>query len=86
MERAGLALATVEGIVGIDRYRVDIRGETNHAGTTPMDLRADAGGAAARISARIRELALGTDPEMVANVGCLDLVPGAPNVIPAAPT
>jgi N-carbamoyl-L-amino-acid hydrolase len=51
-----------------------------------MDLRADAGGAAARISARIRELALGTDPEMVANVGCLDLVPGAPNVIPAAPT
>lgn len=82
MERAGLALATVEGIVGIDRYRVDVRGESNHAGTTPMDLRADAGRAAARITARIRELAQGTDPELVANVGCLELTPGAPNVIP----
>lgn len=82
MERAGQVLATVEGIVGIDRYRVDVRGETNHAGTTPMELRADAGRAAARIAGQIRELALGIEPAMVANVGCLELTPGAPNVIP----
>jgi N-carbamoyl-L-amino-acid hydrolase len=82
MERAGQDLATVDGIVGIDRYRVDVRGETNHAGTTPMDLRADACRAAARITARIRELAQRTDPAMVANVGCFEVTPGAPNVIP----
>jgi beta-ureidopropionase / N-carbamoyl-L-amino-acid hydrolase len=84
MESAGLELAMVEGIVGIDRYRIAVRGAANHAGTTPMHARSDAGRVAARVLARVHDLALGLDAGMVANVGCLDLRPGSPNVIPGA--
>ncbi|WP_066944548.1 Zn-dependent hydrolase [Microtetraspora fusca] len=84
MERAALDLAVVEGIVGIDRYAVTLTGETNHAGTTPMDGRADAGRAAARVLVEVREIAAAADPGMVANVGCVEVLPGAPNVIPGA--
>ncbi len=82
MEKAGLDLAMVEGIVGIDRHRLDIQGAFNHAGTTPMDARADAGRAATKIASGTYEVALNADTTMVANVGCLELEPGAPNVIP----
>ncbi len=86
MEATGLDLAVVDGIVGIDRYRVTVHGAANHAGTTPMGFRADAGCAAAGVLTQVRELALGLDPDMVVTVGCLDLVPGAPNVIPGTAT
>lgn len=86
MEAAGLDLAVVDGIVGIDRYRVTIHGAANHAGTTPMGFRADAGCAAAGVLTQVRELALGLDPDMVVTVGCLELIPGAPNVIPGTAT
>lgn len=82
MERAGLQLAVVDGIVGIDRYTVTVRGQANHAGTTPMDARADAGRAAARIAGRLWEMAEAVDPTMVANVGRMEFEPGSPNVIP----
>lgn len=82
METAGLDLATVDGIVGIDRHRLDIQGAANHAGTTPMQTRSDAGRVAARVLAGVRDMALRISPEMVANVGSVELLPGAPNVIP----
>ncbi|GAB1818983.1 M20/M25/M40 family metallo-hydrolase [Herbidospora sp. RD11066] len=82
MEAAGIDLAVVDGIVGIDRHTVTLTGETNHAGTTPTDRRADAGRAAARTLLAARDIAAGTDPGMVANVGCVDVQPGAPNVVP----
>ncbi|MFF3553854.1 M20/M25/M40 family metallo-hydrolase [Streptomyces tsukubensis] len=82
MEHAGLQLAVVDGIVGIDRYTVVVRGEANHAGTTPMDARADAGRAAARITGRLWEAVRTADETMVVNVGRMEFVPGSPNVIP----
>ncbi|MEO3854079.1 Zn-dependent hydrolase [Acrocarpospora sp. B8E8] len=82
MEAAGLELGVVEGIVGIDRHTVTLTGETNHAGTTPMHGRADAARAAARVLVQVREIAAAADPGMVANVGCVEVLPGAPNVIP----
>ncbi|WP_218011082.1 Zn-dependent hydrolase [Herbidospora mongoliensis] len=82
MEAAGFDLAVVDGIVGIDRHTVVVTGETNHAGTTPTDRRADAGRAAARILIAVRDVAAEADPSMVANVGCVEVLPGAPNVVP----
>ncbi len=82
MEQAGIDLAVVDGIVGIDRHAVVLTGETNHAGTTPMARRADAARAAARVLVAVRDIAAATDPGMVANVGCVDVLPGAPNVVP----
>ena len=75
-----LALAVVEGVVGGDRYALRIQGETNHAGTTPMDDRNDAMCHAADVILAIRDFAL-QKGEMVATVGKLQAHPGAVNVI-----
>lgn len=82
MEDAGLELAAVDGIVGVDRYLLIVRGEANHAGTTPMRARADAGRAAAKIAAYLWETADEVDELMVVNVGAMQFHPGAPNVVP----
>jgi N-carbamoyl-L-amino-acid hydrolase len=82
LEVEGLELGVVEGIVGIDRWDVTFHGAANHAGTTPYAMRRDAGAAAGRLLHRLRELVLGVDPEMVANIGAVTLLPGAANVVP----
>jgi beta-ureidopropionase / N-carbamoyl-L-amino-acid hydrolase len=82
MERSGTDLAVVEGIVGVERYQVSVIGAANHAGTTPMLERSDAGRAAAKIISKIRDMVLDIDPTMVANVGYVSFSPGSPNVIP----
>lgn len=84
LEAAGQDLAVVSGIVGIDRYEVRVAGEANHAGTTPFSLRRDAGRTAGRLLAGLRELVQGIDPAMVANIGSIVLLPGAPNVVPGS--
>ncbi|HEX6350070.1 MAG TPA: hydantoinase/carbamoylase family amidase [Candidatus Dormibacteraeota bacterium] len=82
LEAEGLELGVVEGIVGIDRWDVVIEGSANHAGTTPYAMRRDAGAAAGRVLHGLRRLVQAADPEMVANVGELELLPGATNVVP----
>jgi beta-ureidopropionase / N-carbamoyl-L-amino-acid hydrolase len=84
LEAEGLDLGVVDAIVGIDRYDVVVRGQANHAGTTPFSYRRDAGRAAARFIGGLRELVQGVDERMVANVGALQLDPGAANVVPGA--
>jgi beta-ureidopropionase / N-carbamoyl-L-amino-acid hydrolase len=82
LEAEGLDLGVVDAIVGIDRFDVVVRGQANHAGTTPFNYRRDAGRAGARFIGGLRELVQGVDERMVANVGALQLEPGAPNVVP----
>jgi N-carbamoyl-L-amino-acid hydrolase len=77
-----LELGVVDSIVGIDLYDVTIGGEPNHAGTTPFHLRRDAGRAAARLIAGLKDLVLALDPNAVATVGYVTLEPGASNVVP----
>lgn len=81
MIEQGVELAVVDGIVAIERHLVVIDGEPNHAGTTPMAGRIDAGRAAAQVAAQVADIA-GRYPGMVANVGSVEFEPGAPNVIP----
>ncbi len=81
LEAEGVAIGAVEGVQGISWQRITIGGTANHAGTTPMGLRRDAGMAAARLAVFLEDLARG-DPGGVATVGVLDLSPGAINVIP----
>jgi N-carbamoyl-L-amino-acid hydrolase len=47
LERAGKQIGVVETITGITHFRALFTGRQDHAGTTPMDVRADAGCAAA---------------------------------------
>ena len=82
MEADGVDLAVVTGIVGVYREQVLVTGSQNHAGTTPFRLRHDAGRAAARAAAGLRELVQGIDREAVANIGVMQFDPGGVNVIP----
>ncbi|MDT3378082.1 Zn-dependent hydrolase [Labrys neptuniae] len=83
LEREGLAIGAVETLQGISWQRVTIEGVANHAGTTPMSLRHDAGHAAARVITFLREQAVAADTPSVATVGSLRFEPNAINVIPA---
>ena len=82
MEADGVDLAVVTGIVGVHREQVRVIGRQNHAGTTPFRLRHDAGRAAARAAAGLRELVEGIDQDAVANIGVMQFDPGGVNVIP----
>jgi len=82
----GIDLGVVEGIVGIMRWNVIVDGKTNHAGTTPMDRRADAMVAAARFVDLVYTTAREMPGRQVATVGRLEAEPGAPNVIPGRVT
>jgi beta-ureidopropionase / N-carbamoyl-L-amino-acid hydrolase len=86
MEAEGTDLAIVTGIVGVHRQRVQLMGSQNHAGTTPFRQRHDAGRAAARAAAGLRELVEAIDPEAVANIGSMHFDPGGINVIPGSAT
>jgi N-carbamoyl-L-amino-acid hydrolase len=82
LDRAGLQVGVVEGIVGIDRYHVAVQGFANHAGTTPMNERRDALVAAARLIQGVREEVMARPGRQVGNVGWVQVSPGAPNVVP----
>jgi len=82
LDRAGVQIGVVQGIVGIDRYHVTLEGFANHAGTTPMAERRDALLAAARLILAVREEVMARPGRQVGNVGYVQVTPGAPNVVP----
>ena len=51
LEAADVLIGVVEGVQGISWTEVKVSGQANHAGTTPMDLRRDAGYVAGEIAA-----------------------------------
>ena len=83
LESGGLKIGVVTSIVGIWQYRISFVGEQNHAGTTRMDVRRDAGLALARfcvdIDDRFPKL---SRPRTVWTTGRITLDPGAPSIIP----
>jgi N-carbamoyl-L-amino-acid hydrolase len=86
LEREGLALGAVENLQGISWQRITIEGTANHAGTTPMSMRHDAGYAAARVVTFLRERATSANSPSVATVGTIAFEPNAINVIPSRAT
>jgi hydantoinase/carbamoylase family amidase len=79
---AGASVGVVTAITGVHEYAVAFSGRRGHAGTTPMDARADALVAAATLIERLQAEVAGWDGRAVATVGRLEVEPGAPNVIP----
>ena len=69
MDKDGIDIGVVEGIVGIMRWNVTVHGMTNHAGTTPMDRRTDAMVGAARFITSVYRIAHDTPGRQVATVG-----------------
>jgi N-carbamoyl-L-amino-acid hydrolase len=76
-------LGVVSGIVGIQRFKINVNGMPNHAGTTPMNMRKDALVAASEIVLVLEREANETyDYPVVGTVGILDNYPNASNVVP----
>jgi len=84
LEREGIPVGLVEGIVAIQRMAVTVRGQAGHAGTTPMALRRDAlvGAAAVVQDVWQRARAEAAEAGFVATVGRLEVVPNGANVVP----
>jgi allantoate deiminase len=82
LERLGLSLGIVESIAGQSRWEIVFQGESNHAGTTPVEVRHDALAGAAEWIGVVEREARAT-PNLVATVGRLDVEPGVGNVIAA---
>ncbi len=79
----GITIGAVENLQGISWQEVSITGQSNHAGTTPMRLRHDAGYCAAAIGHFLRTLAKEMGGNQVATQGKVDLHPNLINVIAA---
>jgi len=83
LEEAGFEIGVVTSIVGIRGCTVEFVGEQNHAGTTPMPRRKDAGVALFDYAVKIRERFQSLAGERtVWTIGRATLDPGAPSIIP----
>jgi N-carbamoyl-L-amino-acid hydrolase len=83
LEAKGVPIGIVTAIVGIRRFRIVVEGRADHAGTTPLELRKDAGAAALRLAVDILDrLQAARGPDTVWNIGHVDFQPGAANVVP----
>jgi len=83
LERADHIIGVVTGVQGISWQEVTITGQSNHAGTTPMNLRHDPSYVVAAITVYLRELSQRYAGHQVCTVGKVDLFPNLINVIPA---
>ncbi|UOD51524.1 Zn-dependent hydrolase [Orrella daihaiensis] len=79
----GTVIGAVQNLQGISWQEVTIVGQSNHAGTTPMRMRHDAGYVAASIATFVRELTKSMGGDQVGTVGKIDLTPNLINVIAA---
>jgi N-carbamoyl-L-amino-acid hydrolase len=82
--RERIDIGIVTGIRGNASFTVSFSGEARHAGTTPMNARRDAGLGVASLMLAVRETVMDGFPACVANVGEVQLLPGAYNVVPGA--
>ncbi len=80
LEAEGLPCGAVLGTSGVERHRVVFSGRAAHAGSTPMDRRADAAVAAARTIVGLQEV--GVRHGGVCTAGRLDCEPGIVTAVP----
>jgi N-carbamoyl-L-amino-acid hydrolase len=79
----GTQLGVVTAIVGIRTFRLTFRGQQNHAGTTPMAYRRDAGVTLMELAHVINhEFPTLAGPRTVWTIGYVRLEPGSPSVVP----
>lgn len=83
LEREGNHIGVVTAIVGSRNYTVRFKGQQNHAGTTPMPLRKDAGMALIEFAYTVnQEFQKIAGPRTVWTVGRVAFHPGASSIIP----
>ena len=83
LEEEGKRIGVVTSIVGIRNHRITFEGEQNHAGTTPMPRRKDAGRALTDFASTVHEqFPERVGPKSVWTIGEIHLEPGASSIVP----
>ena len=83
LEASGKRIGIVTAIVGIMQFRLTFGGIQNHAGTTPMPIRKDAGVAMMRLYNDVMDkFPAVSGPRSVWTVGKMSIEPGAPAIVP----
>src|SRR3990167_1810393 len=82
LDEEKVRIGVVESVQGISWVEYTVTGVSNHAGTTPMRLRRDAGYLAASVNVFARKLAQEMGGNQVGTVGALLLRPNLINVVP----
>ena len=83
LEAGDKRIGIVTAIVGIMQFRLTFSGIQNHAGTTPMPIRKDAGVAMMRLYNDVMDkFPAVSGPRSVWTVGKMVLEPGAPAIVP----
>jgi allantoate deiminase len=83
LESKSKDVGIVDYIVGINHINITVKGRPDHAGTTPMDMRADAMDTASKVISKIGRYAVEENNGTVATVGSLKIKPGATNIVAA---
>jgi N-carbamoyl-L-amino-acid hydrolase len=86
LEAEGITIGAVTGVQGISWTKLSLTGQSNHAGTTPMSHRHDAGYVAVRIAGFVRDVVDEIGPPQVGTVGRIELYPNLVNVVAARAT
>jgi N-carbamoyl-L-amino-acid hydrolase len=83
LELTGDRIGVVTAIVGSHRYRIEFEGVQNHAGTTRMARRKDAGVALVRLATAINDrFPTVANERTVWTTGLITLDPGSPSIVP----
>ncbi|MED3622618.1 Zn-dependent hydrolase [Neobacillus thermocopriae] len=82
LEAEGLSIGVVECVVGMACYEIEVTGESDHAGTTPMHMRKDALFAANNLINEIRKRLGSLDKDLVYTIGRVNVYPSIHTVIP----
>lgn len=86
LEQQSISIGAVEGIQGMTWLEVKLKGQSDHAGPTPMSMRKDALVAAAKMIVAIEQTAPEMDEQTTTTVGRLSLEPGSINCVPGEVT
>jgi allantoate deiminase len=78
----GIDLGIVTAITGLQHLWITVKGQADHAGTTPMDVRHDALQGAAHMAVEVTHLVEQAGRPAVVTLGTWDVKPGAVNVVP----
>ncbi|RDZ17855.1 Zn-dependent hydrolase [Priestia megaterium] len=82
LEREAKSIGVVECVLGMVCYEIEVTGESDHAGTTPMDMRKDALFAANNLIAEARHELGRLDSNLVYTMGRMNVLPNIHTVIP----
>lgn len=82
LENVEKKIGVVTGIAAATRLKVEILGQADHSGATPMNMRSDALCAAAEVVLAVEELAQKTNGDCVGTVGIINILPCVTNVVP----